>query len=325
MATSATLAVDRSVTGGGARALPAWIYQHPEMTRLELERVLRPSWQIACHVSQLPRPGDFVTLELGSDSIVVLRDREQRVRAFHNVCRHRGARILDGDGHCPGTVVCPYHGWSYGYDGSLLGVPGRDSFPGLDRSSHGLVPVRVEVLLGFVFVVLGGDPPPLRERWAPFLEELAPYRLEEMVPLVPLAFGRILLAPFGMRLSDEGIRVSRATGGHTRFVLADDRQPGTIAPEGLGHAIEQPGGCGIEARVDCLPIAHQRCLLIAIERRHQRATGLVGMVGDAPDQRHRFKRCSNQQLLARGDIEPGADDKLGITVEEVLMSHGAQK
>jgi phenylpropionate dioxygenase-like ring-hydroxylating dioxygenase large terminal subunit len=187
VATSAALQADRTQASTGAHALPAWIYNHPEMTRLELERVLRPSWQIACHTSSIPKAGDFQTLELGPDSIVVLRDREQRVRAFHNVCRHRGSRILDGGGHCPGTVVCPYHGWSYNYQGSLVGVPGRDSFPGLDRAEYGLKPVQVEVLLGFVFVCIAGTPTPLKERFAPFLDELAPYRLEEMVPLVPVS------------------------------------------------------------------------------------------------------------------------------------------
>ena len=141
-------------------ALPAWVYNHPEMTRLELERILRPSWQIATHVNALPNPGDFVTLDMGPDSIVVLRDRERGLRAFHNVCRHRGARLLDDAGHCPGAIVCPYHGWSYSYDGSLVGLPSRESFPGLDRGAHALKPVALEVLFGLVFVCPAGDPPP---------------------------------------------------------------------------------------------------------------------------------------------------------------------
>ena len=168
------------------RALPAWVYSHPEMTRLELERVLRPSWQIACHVNSIPRPGDFVTFDMGPDSVVVLRDKAGGLQAFHNVCRHRGARILDGAGHCAGTIVCPYHGWTYSYDGSLVGVPSRDSFPGLERATHGLKSVHLEVLLGFVFVCLGDKPPPLQARWQPFLEELAPYQIERMQPLGPI-------------------------------------------------------------------------------------------------------------------------------------------
>jgi phenylpropionate dioxygenase-like ring-hydroxylating dioxygenase large terminal subunit len=182
-------ALDQNATGSqrSFRALPAWVYNNAEMQRLELERILRSSWQIGCHVSSIPNPGDFVTFDLGPDSVVVLRDRDRQVRAFHNVCRHRGARLLDGSGRCPGTIVCPYHGWSYNYEGNLLGVPSRDSFPGLDRAAHGLKSVRVEVLLGFVFVCLAGDPPPARARWAPFLEELAPYRFEDMVPLTPVS------------------------------------------------------------------------------------------------------------------------------------------
>ena len=188
MSTSAALGATPVPVTAGARALPAWIYNHPEMTRLELERIIRPSWQIACHVSQVPKPGDYQTLELGADSIVVLRDRDQKVRGYHNVCRHRGARLLDGGGHCRGTITCPYHGWSYNYEGALIGVPGKEGFPDLDRAEHGLKRVHVEVVLGFVFVCLGAHPPPLKERFAPFMGELEPYRFEEMVPLVPVSY-----------------------------------------------------------------------------------------------------------------------------------------
>ncbi len=90
-----------------ARAMPAWIYNHPEMTRLELERILLPSWQMLCHVSQLSQAGDYVTLDLGTESVVGLRDRDGVIRAFHNVCRHRGARLLDGDGNCAGPDHLP--------------------------------------------------------------------------------------------------------------------------------------------------------------------------------------------------------------------------
>jgi phenylpropionate dioxygenase-like ring-hydroxylating dioxygenase large terminal subunit len=158
------------------------------MTRLELERVLRPSWQIVCHVNSIPAAGDFVTFDLGADSVLVLRDREGRIQAFHNVCRHRGARLLDGQGRCAGPVVCPYHGWSYGHAGQLIGVPGKETFVGLDRRQLGLKPAHLEVLMGLVFVCLAEEPPPLRERWAPFLDEFAPYRIPEMVPLGPIGY-----------------------------------------------------------------------------------------------------------------------------------------
>ena len=170
-----------------ARSLPAWVYNDPQLTRLEIERILKPSWQIACHISQIPKAGDYVTFELGADSVIVLREAGGDIRALRNVCRHRGTRLLEGAGHCPGRITCPYHGWTYRYDGSLLATPARDSFPGLDLREHSLDAVGTEVALGFVWVCLAAQaPPPPSVVWAPILEELAPYRLDELVPTQPL-------------------------------------------------------------------------------------------------------------------------------------------
>ncbi|HEX4243130.1 MAG TPA: aromatic ring-hydroxylating dioxygenase subunit alpha [Steroidobacteraceae bacterium] len=168
------------------RALPAWVYNHPDLSRLEHERILMPSWQIVCHVNSIPKSGDFVTFDLGPESVMVMRDREGAIRGFHNVCRHRGARLLDGAGNCPATITCPYHGWTYRHDGGLIGMPVRESFPGLDRGEHGLRPVRTDVAFGFVFACLAGDPPPVSSVWGKLVEEFRPYRFEEMVPLGPI-------------------------------------------------------------------------------------------------------------------------------------------
>ena len=169
-----------------AHALPAWVYNNAELTRLELERVLKPSWQIVCHVNSIPKPGDYATFDLGGESVLVLRDRDASIRGFHNVCRHRGARLLDGSGNCPATITCPYHGWTYRHDGGLIGMPVRESFPGLDRSEHGLKPVRVDIAMHFVWVCLAGDPPPVAKVWGQLADELLPYRLQDMVPLGPI-------------------------------------------------------------------------------------------------------------------------------------------
>ena len=169
-----------------ARALPAWAYSHPEMTRLEYERVLKPSWQIVCHINSIPSPGNFITLDIGGDSVVAVRDSQGQIQAFHNVCRHRGARILEGTGNCPGAITCPYHGWSYRLNGELIGMPVRESFPGLDRSQHGLKPVRMTIQFGFVFVNLAGDPPPLESMWGRFLDDFTPLQFEALEPLGPL-------------------------------------------------------------------------------------------------------------------------------------------
>src|SRR6185437_123646 len=168
------------------RALPAWAYRHVEMTRLEIDRLLAPSWQIVCHVNSIPQPGDFVTFDLGTNGVVALRDAQGEIRAFHNVCRHRGARILEGSGHCSGAITCPYHGWSYRLSGELRAVTERDSFPGLERSQWGLKPVRSQVAFGFVFVCLAGDPPPVEEVWGELAQELAPHDIAAMQPLGPM-------------------------------------------------------------------------------------------------------------------------------------------
>jgi len=178
--------VDRLERNQAAYALPAWVYSHPEMTRLELERILRPSWQLVTHISALKKTGDFATLDLGPDAAFVIRDRDGTIRGFHNVCRHRGARLLDGSGSCPVSLTCPYHGWSYRHDGTLTGVPLRESFPDLDRAAHSLRPVKVDIAFGFVFVALSGSPPPVAQTWGVLGEELAPYRFEEMEFLGPI-------------------------------------------------------------------------------------------------------------------------------------------
>ncbi len=177
----------RPTEPGRSRAMPAWVYSHAEMTRLELERILLPSWQMLCHVSSLREPGDYVTLDVGPESVVAVRDRDGTVRAFHNVCRHRAARLLDGTGNCGGGITCPYHGWTYRHDGSLIGLAARESFPGLDRAEHGLREVHTEVAFGFVFVSITGNPPPVASLWGTMADDFAPYRFDQMVPLSPIS------------------------------------------------------------------------------------------------------------------------------------------
>ncbi len=170
-----------------AHALPAWVYATPTLQPLEVERILAASWQIVCHVNSIPDAGDYTVFDLAGESVFVLRDRDGQVRAFHNACRHRGSRLLDGSGQCPGPVTCPYHGWSYRHDGGLVGVPMRASFAELDPATHGLRPARLDIAFGFIFVCLANDPPPVTATWGSLGAELIPYRLEEMVPLGPIS------------------------------------------------------------------------------------------------------------------------------------------
>lgn len=176
------------VRPGPARSLPAWTYSDPEFLQLELERVLMPSWQVVCHQNDLPEPGDYRVLDMLRESVVVIRDKDRSLRAFHNFCRHRGSRLLYGQGRLKRPVViCPYHGWTYGLDGELRGVPEEHAFPGLDKGCLGLKPVELDVFLGFVFVRLRDDGGPgLEEMWAPYREGMEAYRVPEMEALTPI-------------------------------------------------------------------------------------------------------------------------------------------
>ena len=141
------------------RSLPAWTYRDPQFFDLEMARVMRPSWQVVCHTSDVAKPGDWQALEFLNESIVVIRGDDMRLRAFINVCRHRGSRLLSDASGCAKRLTCPYHGWTYGLDGRLIGVPGKSDYPGLDMEAHGLAPVEVEIWRGFIFVRLAAGGP----------------------------------------------------------------------------------------------------------------------------------------------------------------------
>ena len=106
------------------------------------------------HVSQLPAPGSYLTATAGPEPVLVLRDDEGELRAFRNVCRHRGSRLLSGSGDCGKAIRCLYHGWTYRLDGAADRRARGPLDPGLDKSALGLFPARVEVMCGLVFVNL---------------------------------------------------------------------------------------------------------------------------------------------------------------------------
>ena len=166
------------------RGLPAWTYNSDELTRLEMEQVFLRNWMFVAHVSDLPRAGDYQCFEMADERAVVVRDKEDNIRAFHNVCRHRASRVVDADrGHCGNAMICPFHGWSYNLDGSLKTVPREASFPDLDKSQFGLKPLDCEVWNGLIFLRFAGDGPSVAELFAEAAEEIGLYRIDEMQPL----------------------------------------------------------------------------------------------------------------------------------------------
>lgn len=171
-------------------SLPGWIYYDPEFFRLEMDRAIRPSWQIVCHQSDIPAPGDWRTLDLLGESIIVIRGQDDAVRAFANVCRHRGSRLVDGQEGCAKRLTCPYHAWTYATDGRLIGLPHKEDYGDLDPANWGLIPVELEAWHGFLFVRLERGGPGVAEMMMPHEAEIAPHRFEDL-----RALGRITLRP----------------------------------------------------------------------------------------------------------------------------------
>ena len=159
-------------------------YYDPDVLALEDERIFSRTWQFVAHVAQLAEPGRYLTAMAGSQPVLVLRDPEGELRAFRNVCRHRGSQLLSGSGECGKAIRCRYHGWTYKLEGDLIGVPEGRSIPGLDKSALGLFGARVEELCGLIFVNLDPDATPLAEQVAGLPERLARYRFEELRPQV---------------------------------------------------------------------------------------------------------------------------------------------
>jgi len=166
------------------RGLPGWAYHSPALLELEKERVFRTHWQIIGHVSDVPNPGDYITMDVVGERALVVRGKDGVVRGFLNMCRHRGSRLVaDDKGTCRNALVCPFHGWVYNLDGTLRGAARPRSFPELDKVEFGLRPIELDIWMGFIFVRFRPGPQPsVAELMAGFEAEIAPYETASMVP-----------------------------------------------------------------------------------------------------------------------------------------------
>ena len=174
------------------KTLPSWTYNNEVFFELEKRDLFLNNWQLICHGSNIPLPGDYFTFDLFNERLVAVRDASLEIRVFHNVCSHRATKLLDRvSGNCGKRIVCPYHAWSYELSGNLKHVPGLENFENLDLKDHGLRIVEQEVFKGFVFAkVLPSDVPSVRQQFEPYLAEIEPYRFEDLEPL-----GRVTLRP----------------------------------------------------------------------------------------------------------------------------------
>jgi glycine betaine catabolism A len=168
---------------GSGRMLPQAAYTSDEVLAWEREHFFANTWVCVGRSSDLAAPGERRAVRIGDDAVVLVRGDDGVLRAFYNVCRHRGHELVPcGEASTRRNAIhCPYHAWTYSLDGSLRATPRFDEPPGFDKADNGLVPVRTEEWHGWVMVNVSGDAVPLAEYLGALDELIAPYECERLV------------------------------------------------------------------------------------------------------------------------------------------------
>ncbi len=209
--------------------LPVWTYRNSEFLELEKDELFRKNWLLVGHVSDIPNPRDFLTLNAVNERSLVIRGDDGVIRAFHNVCRHRGARLKrEPSGKRAHAISCPFHGWTYRLDGSLLKVPSESTFPDLDMQHNRLIPLEVDIWMGFVFIRFKGSGKGMADLMEPVSHLMEPYRIEQMKPLKHTAFSQV--RPYNWKvmheIDNEGYHIP--IGHPTLHQLFDDSYEDTV-------------------------------------------------------------------------------------------------
>jgi phenylpropionate dioxygenase-like ring-hydroxylating dioxygenase large terminal subunit len=166
------------------RGLPAWAYHSQAQYQLECEELFLRHWQIVGHVNDIPKIGDWLSFDLINERAVIMRGKDNTVRAFHNICRHRGGRVVAGKkGNCKAAIVCPFHGWVYNLDGTLRGPARPETFGEMNRDDFGLKPLEMDVFHGFIFLRFNPGPQPCVSEWlSAFDADFSAYGVANWMP-----------------------------------------------------------------------------------------------------------------------------------------------
>ena len=175
-------AVSQSLTSAAQKSetLPQRFFVSLDIFAQEQAAIFSAQWVCVGHQSQLREGGDYFVQDVAGESLVVVRDRAETIRAFFNVCRHRGTRLCEERSGHAAAIQCPYHAWTYSLDGRLTGAPHMDSVPGFDKEEHPLQSVRTSVWEGFIFVNLAQDPLPMEETFAPLAGKFTHWNLPQL-------------------------------------------------------------------------------------------------------------------------------------------------
>jgi glycine betaine catabolism A len=138
----------------GAKTLEQKYFVLPQIFADEQEKIFSRQWVLVGHQTQIAQDGDYFTAEIAGESLIIVRDKRGEIHGFYNVCRHRGSRLVENKNGQLSAIQCPYHAWTYGLDGRLLGAPHMDDVPGFNKAVYSLRPVNVALWEGFIFVNL---------------------------------------------------------------------------------------------------------------------------------------------------------------------------
>jgi glycine betaine catabolism A len=164
-----------------AATLPGWMFSDPMLYAEELRRMFHRTWTCIGREDEVAGPGDFLTVEVGGSGVLVERDKENVLHAFHNVCRHRGTRLVEPErGSGLSNIQCPYHAWTYDLTGQLRGAPHMAGVENFDKRDYGLHPVALDTWRGFLWVNLDPHPAPLADHLGALVERARPFPLERL-------------------------------------------------------------------------------------------------------------------------------------------------
>jgi Rieske 2Fe-2S family protein len=163
-----------------AKTLPQKYFVSPEVFDEEQEKIFARHWMLVGRQREIRRPGDYFVREVSGESVIIVSDKAGDARGFYNVCRHRGTRLCEEASGHTGAIQCPYHAWTYGLDGRLIGAPHMDEVRGFNRDDYSLHPVNIGVWEGFVFVNLAEDASPLEEWLAPLSGKFSHWNLTNL-------------------------------------------------------------------------------------------------------------------------------------------------
>ncbi len=271
--------------------LPRDLYVGDEAYRFDVEVMLKSVWLYAGTVAHVKKPGDWFIFELGHNQVIIVRGRDGEVRAFHNTCRHRGARVCEASRGTAPRLICPYHFWTYGLDGKLLAA--RNMPDGFDKADHGLTPVAIENVAGLLFVCLSANPPPFGQARADIAEQVGLYDLDRM----KVAVQDDLIEPANWKLVMENNRECyHCDQNHPELLKS-------LSTYGFGKGLPEDGEADVvdDAAFDAM---------LEAQRRHWRDLGVFHELIEFPEDNgqtgwHRVARLP----LAHGAVSQTLDGK----------------